>query len=213
MLIFWEYVCDDVSGGIEAGASVCSRGCEFRLKMRENDCFCVQVFMLARSARNLLSSSKHTFRFRGCLFAKYASTATTDDRAIVTLFDSPHASTFRYPASTSTGLFGHAQLSHPNAFITLADATLIRAQLLTNRILNARSSRDELLKVVKNLDRLSDMLCSVIDLAELIRNAHPDKNWIAAANHAYEKLCEFMNVLNTHVGLYEVSCDLLMNTH
>lgn len=49
------------------------------------------------------------------------------------------------------------------------------------------------------------MLCSVIDLAELIRNAHPDRHWVDAANNAYEKLCEFMNVLNTHVGLYEVS--------
>ena len=63
---------------------------------------------------------------------------------------------------------------------------------------------DELLKVVKNLDRLSDMLCGVIDLAELVRNAHPDRLWMEAANHAYETLCEFMNVLNTHVGLYEV---------
>lgn len=60
------------------------------------------------------------------------------------------------------------------------------------------------MKVVKNLDRLSDMLCSVIDLAELVRNAHPDHAWVDAANEAYETLCEFMNVLNTHVGLYEV---------
>jgi mitochondrial intermediate peptidase len=59
--------------------------------------------------------------------------------------------------------------------------------------------------VVKNLDRLSDMLCGVIDLAELVRNAHPDRLWAEAANHAYETLCEFMNVLNTHTGLYEVS--------
>jgi len=55
--------------------------------------------------------------------------------------------------------------------------------------------------VVKNLDRLSDMLCGVIDLAELVRNAHPDRAWVEAANNAYEALCEFMNVLNTHVGL------------
>ncbi|KAF9454102.1 mitochondrial intermediate peptidase [Macrolepiota fuliginosa MF-IS2] len=154
--------------------------------------------MLARSARSLV---KH-FRFRGCLLEKHASTASSGDRQILSIFDSPKS--FRYPAATSSGLFGHAQLSHPNAFVSLADATLVRAQILTNRILNARASKDELVKVVKNLDRLSDMLCSVIDLAELIRNAHPDKNWVSAANNAYEKLCEFMNVLNTHVGLYEV---------
>ncbi|KAF5352368.1 hypothetical protein D9756_005981 [Leucocoprinus leucothites] len=150
--------------------------------------------MLARSVRTLAASSRSIFRFRGCLFAKCASTATTDDRTIVSLFDSPHVAS-KYPSPANTGLFGHSQLSHPNAFISLSEATLVRAQLLTNRILNARSSREELLKVVKNLDRLSDMLCSVIDLAELIRNAHPDRNWVTAGNHVYERLCEFMNVL------------------
>lgn len=59
-------------------------------------------------------------------------------------------------------------------------------------------------KVVKNLDRLSDLLCSVVDLAEFVRNAHPDPEWVASANNLYESLSEFMNVLNTHVGLYNV---------
>ena len=61
-----------------------------------------------------------------------------------------------------------------------------------------------MLKVVKNLDRLSDLLCSVVDLAEFVRNAHPDPKWVASANNLYESLSEFMNVLNTHVGLYNV---------
>jgi intermediate peptidase len=157
--------------------------------------------MLARSGTRLLSPHKHIFRFRGCLFARHASTASPDDSNILSLFDAPRPS-LRLPP---TGLFGHTQLSRPNDFISLADATLVRAQLLTNRVLNARSSRVELTRVVKNLDRLSDLLCGVIDLAELVRNAHPDRHWVSAANNAYEKLCEFMNVLNTHVGLYEVS--------
>jgi mitochondrial intermediate peptidase len=58
--------------------------------------------------------------------------------------------------------------------------------------------------MVKNLDRLSDLLCGVIDLAELVRNVHPDHAWAGGANAAYEELCEYMNELNTHVGLYEV---------
>jgi len=87
----------------------------------------------------------------------------------------------------------------------LADSTLVRAQLLTERILRAPQSRGELFKVVKNLDRLSDLLCGVIDLAELLRNAHPDPEWVRSANESYEKLCEYMNVLNTNVGLYQVN--------
>ena len=107
-----------------------------------------------------------------------------------------------------TGLFGQPSLVSPSSFQNLALATLIRAKLLTERIVRARESRDELFKVVKNLDRLSDMLCSVIDFAELVRNAHPDLEWVESANEAYEQLCEYMNVLNTNVGLYEV-CSLL----
>ena len=129
---------------------------------------------------------------------------SVDDKALITLFDHPRSLLPPSPFKV-TGLFAHPSLAHPGALISLADATLLRAQLLTDRILRAPQSRSELFKVVKNLDRLSDMLCGVIDLAELVRNAHPDRIWIDPANKAYETLCEFMNVLNTHVGLYQVS--------
>jgi intermediate peptidase len=151
-----------------------------------------------------LLSTYDTARYRRCLSIQ-ASTipASVDDIALVSLFDHPKSGIRTTPFST-TGLFGHPSLNHPRGLISLAEATLVRAQLLTDRILRARESRDELLKVVKNLDRLSDMLCAVIDLSELVRNAHPDRIWVEAANHAYETLCESMNVLNTNVGLYEV---------
>lgn len=112
-----------------------------------------------------------------------------------------------------TGLFGQPSLVSPSSFQNLALATLVRAKLLTERIVRARESRDELFKVVKNLDRLSDMLCSVIDLAELVRNAHPDPEWVDSANEAYEQLCEYMNVLNTNVGLYEVCLAVAPRSH
>ena len=168
--------------------------------------------MLARTVKNALP--KPFFRFGGCLNAKCEAIqrrplatvtlpATTDDLTLVSLFDQPKG-TFKALSLAHTGIFRHPNLTSPAAFNELADATLIRAQLLTERILRARESREELFKVVKNLDRLSDLLCSVIDLAELVRNAHPDRSWVESANETYEKLCEFMNVLNTHVGLYDV---------
>ncbi|KAI6031498.1 mitochondrial intermediate peptidase [Pisolithus microcarpus] len=126
-----------------------------------------------------------------------------DDLELVSLFDQPQSG--RKTRHTSvTGIFQHTRLTTPSAFTALADSTLVRAQLLTERILRARQSRSELFKVVKNLDRLSDLLCGVIDLAELLRNAHPDPQWVQSANDSYEKLCEYMNVLNTNVGLYDV---------
>ena len=76
-------------------------------------------------------------------------------------------------------------------------------KLLVNRITNA-NTKEELRKVVKNLDRLSDTLCSVIDTAEFVRTSHPDPKFAQAANWAYEYLCSYMNVLNTNTELYQV---------
>ena len=173
--------------------------------------------MLARVVKNAFpTTAKSPFRFHGCLTAgrlgrdailtRPATTsaiqpASVDDTDLIAFFDQPYAP---QKLTSPTGLFGHHMLTTPSAFIDLANSTLRRAQLLTDRILRARESRDELFKVVKNLDRLSDMLCGVIDLAELLRNAHPDHAWTQSADKVYEKLCEFMNVLNTNVGLYEV---------
>nr|BCB28859.1 mitochondrial intermediate peptidase [Mycoleptodonoides aitchisonii] len=178
--------------------------------------------MLAKVSRiNLLKQARPSHIFRGSLqptrrspknFWRSVSAVTAippsvDDADIVALFDQPPSQS---SASTSyTGIFGHPLLTSPDAFIALADSTVRRAAILTQRILRARESRDELRKVVKNLDRLSDMLCGVIDLAELVRNAHPDQAWVESAEEVYEKLCEFMNVLNTHVGLYEVLREVL----
>ena len=177
--------------------------------------------MLTRAAKDVLSKAPQSIlRFRGCLRSKVvanvrinhrisvraASTITLPptfhDRDLVAFFDVPSASS---PSSgPSTGIFGHPSLTNPQALESIADAVLQRAQLLTERILRAPQSRSEMFKVVKNLDRLSDLLCSVVDLAEFVRNAHPDPEWVASANNLYESLSEFMNVLNTHVGLYNV---------
>ena len=129
--------------------------------------------------------------------------AGADELSLIPFFDQPHS--HRSASSSSSGLFLHRGLTHPHSLTVLAEGTLRRAQLLTNRILQARESRDQLRLVIKNLDKLSDLLCGVIALAELLRNAHPDPVWVESANNAYDMLCEYMNVLNTNVGLYHVS--------
>lgn len=139
--------------------------------------------------------------------------AEADTRELRALFDSPQSpstsaassSSASISASSSVGLFGSPSLTSPQSFLDLAQRTLIRAQLLVSRIANApQNGEAEMRRVVRNLDRLSDLLCGVIDCAELVRNAHPDPAWVDAANAAYEHLCGYMNVLNTHTGLYSV---------
>ncbi|KIO08613.1 hypothetical protein M404DRAFT_23136 [Pisolithus tinctorius Marx 270] len=164
--------------------------------------------MIARLTQNVSRKLlRPSFRSRVCrsnIAVRKSSTLTPiippspDDFDLVSLFDQPQCNHRTRPVSV-TGIFQHTHLTTPSAFTALADSTLVRAQLLTARILRAAQSRSELFKVVKNLDRLSDLLCGVIDLAELLRNAHPDPQWVQSANDSYEKLCEYMNVLNTNV--------------
>ncbi|KIO33883.1 hypothetical protein M407DRAFT_64926, partial [Tulasnella calospora MUT 4182] len=137
----------------------------------------------------------------------HPTTSSLQDGNIAEFFDRPSTSSYHsklLSLSQKTGLFGQPELSSPQSINALAERTVKRAQLLVDRLHNAPSSRQEMKKVVKNFDRLSDMLCGVIDAAELIRHAHPNREWVDAANNAYESLCSYMNVLNTDVELYEV---------
>src|ERR1700720_4028441 len=109
--------------------------------------------MLARAARNVLL--KPPFRFRSCLNAVHRSVsrlpstvsipASADDLALVSLFDQPKR-VFAPLSLSHTGIFAHSTLTTPSGLTALADTRLLRAQLLTERILRARESQDELSK-------------------------------------------------------------------
>lgn len=83
----------------------------------------------------------------------------------------------------------------------------MHGQAIVQRLRDAPldSTGKELRLVVKNLDRLSDLLCGVIDMCELVRNVHPEREWVEQSDIAYERLCSFMNELNTDPRLYHVS--------
>ncbi|KAI3613939.1 hypothetical protein CBS9595_004116 [Malassezia furfur] len=140
------------------------------------------------------------------LAAGVAPSVEKDHETLRDLLDRPRLHTPQDTAGLPTGLFEVEALREPHAFMTLAEKTLVRAQLLVHRIARAGAPdapRAELARVVPNLDRLSDLLCGVIDMAELLRHAHPEPAWAEASNAAYEYLCNFMNILNTHTGLYD----------
>ncbi|KDN37233.1 zincin [Tilletiaria anomala UBC 951] len=107
-------------------------------------------------------------------------------------------------SGSSTGLFGETTLKHPRDFLTIARKSQERASVLVRRITEApRRGPREMAAVVRNIDRLSDMLCKVIDMAEFVRTAHPDPDWSSAAEQAHQYLCNYMNVLNTSTGMYQ----------
>lgn len=108
-------------------------------------------------------------------------------------------------AAASVGLFNNPNFATATGFEQAASDTIERAQLIVERIWRApENGEEEMRRVVKNLDRLSDTLCCVIDMAEFIRNAHPDTTILEAANNAYSNLCSYMNTLNTDTRLHKV---------
>lgn len=80
--------------------------------------------------------------------------------------------------------------------------TLQKCQRIVTKVL-ACNSVEGYASVARDLDRLSDLLCRVIDLSDFVRAVHPDQRIRAAANQAYSTMFEYMNVLNTTTGLNE----------
>lgn len=154
-----------------------------------------------------------------------ASDKEQDDTLLRAIFDSGHTSS-AFTSDSPTGLFCHPNLRDPQYFITLTQQTLQHAQHLVDRITRILPSFEPtfpgspftrldpssadystaLRQTPKLLDRLSDILCLVMDMSELVRNVHPVQEWIQQTDAVYEVLGRYMNGLNTHQGLYEVSC-------
>lgn len=117
--------------------------------------------------------------------------------------------------SQAVGLLGNPNFASVAGFEYAAKQAIQRAQIIVERIWRApENGPEEMRRVVKNLDRLSDTLCSVIDMAEFIRNAHPGPEVMEAANKAYMDLCYYMNILNTDTRMHKVgSSDLQEGTN
>ena len=95
-----------------------------------------------------------------------------------------------------TGIVGNRYLSSPEGFADFVTITLHRCNALVEKVARA-STVDEYKGMVKELDRLSDLLCRVIDLADFVRGTHPDRKIQNAAHRAYAIMFQYMNQLNT----------------
>ncbi|KAH9468127.1 hypothetical protein Pst134EA_011748 [Puccinia striiformis f. sp. tritici] len=116
---------------------------------------------------------------------------STNSASIRTRFDQP------WPHPTTSFIQGKAWASFRIPRATTA-----------SRLVQENDPRKDFLDCIRAFDRLSDILCRVIDLAESIRNLHPNQLWINAANQAHSLLSRYMNTLNTHKELYDA-----LNSH
>ncbi|KAH7035162.1 peptidase family M3 [Microdochium trichocladiopsis] len=132
--------------------------------------------------------------------------ARHDDVLLRQIFDSPP--TFKHFArpwaqltgSPNVGLFRNKYLTSPQGFLSFAELTIHKAQRLVEKVL-AASTLDEYKAIVGDLDRLSDLLCRVLDVSDFVRVTHPDQKIQAAASQAWAYVYQYMNQLNTETGL------------
>ena len=127
----------------------------------------------------------------------------TDDNLLRNVFNSkPFWREFSQTAKSSSGLIGNKHLTTPRGFQRFAETSLQKCKMLVDRTL-AASSVDEYKAIPRDLDRLSDLLCRVIDLSDFMRSIHPDQDVCAAATGSYAMMFQYMNELNTTTGLNE----------
>ncbi|RYP06189.1 hypothetical protein DL764_003281 [Monosporascus ibericus] len=133
--------------------------------------------------------------------------AKHDDALLREIFDSPPASRgFASPwkgiagRQNNVGLFRNKYLTSPEGFLKFAEITVKRAQKLVDKVLKA-STLEQYKAIVRDLDRLSDLLCRVLDVSDFVRVTHPDATIQAAASQAWAFVYQYMNQLNTATGL------------
>ncbi|OTB14445.1 hypothetical protein K445DRAFT_63024 [Daldinia sp. EC12] len=129
-----------------------------------------------------------------------------DDALLRQIFDSPPTFKdfarpfFKIKSRANVGLFRNKYLTSPQGFLTFADVTIKRAQKLVQKILST-STLEEYKAIVRDLDRLSDLLCRVLDVSDFVRVTHPDEKVQEAASEAWSLVYQYMNQLNTATGL------------
>ncbi|GAB0131649.1 hypothetical protein EsDP_00000111 [Epichloe bromicola] len=124
-----------------------------------------------------------------------------DDAVLRELFDTPSGLSFpSFSLKKSHGLFKNRYLTSPDGFLVFAQKNLEKATRLVQRVLSA-STTEEYQGLVKHLDRLSDLLCRVLDLSDFVRMTHPDVRFQRAAAGAWSMVYQYMNQLNTMTGL------------
>jgi len=138
--------------------------------------------------------------------ASFGVDETKDDSILRKIFDSRpfwkdfatrsgHAAT-----GQRAGLLQNRYLTSPAGFQKFSHDALQKCRRIVSKVLAAQSV-DDYRSLTRDLDRLSDQLCRVIDLVDFIRNVHPDPRVQHAATQAHSLMYEYMNVLNTTKGL------------
>ncbi|RMX69712.1 hypothetical protein DD238_001718 [Peronospora effusa] len=96
------------------------------------------------------------------------------------------------------GLFQLPDLHTPLDFSRLTQDVKLQCHQLRQELAAASPG----LQTLRILDDISNVICSVIDAAELCRNVHPNEDFRRAASESFTDLSNFIQNLNADVDLY-----------
>ncbi|KAK5658806.1 hypothetical protein OQA88_1618 [Cercophora sp. LCS_1] len=126
--------------------------------------------------------------------------SSDSDIATRDVFDHPEIYTGVNRSVKNPGLFANKYLTRPEGFIEFANVSLKKARAIVERVL-AASTLEQYRVIVQDLDRLSDILCRVLDMSDFVRVTHPDRKTQQMASAAWDMVYMYMNELNTMTGL------------
>lgn len=127
--------------------------------------------------------------------AAFPAVLSTQRRAVTFLRKAYHTKGSNVP-----GQFGLPGLHAPSDWPHVASSCVSDCLTLADQIRSHPRTRSP--SVLYMFDDLSDRLCSVLDVAELCRNVHPDHRFVRAANEAFWSVSSAMQRLNADYGLY-----------
>ncbi|CBJ26455.1 Mitochondrial intermediate peptidase (N-terminal) [Ectocarpus siliculosus] len=105
------------------------------------------------------------------------------------------------------GVAGVEGLHRPEDFAPLAAAAVVESDRLRKPISTGEVSTP--LGILRGVDAISNTVCSVIDAADFVRNAHADEGFRVAADEAFSVLAEYIQDLNADDSLYRALCGVV----
>jgi mitochondrial intermediate peptidase len=137
----------------------------------------------------------------GCQRANFCSitnNATSDTES--------HHDNTQQQHQQQVGLFSIRGLLFPSDFQRLTrqaiqDSNVLRGQIPEDPD-NAIVTPNQAVEMLHTLDRISQIVCNVIDAAELCRSTHVSPKWRQAADQAFGTLQDYILTLNTDIALY-----------
>jgi len=104
-------------------------------------------------------------------------------------------------SGSDSGLFGVSDLKTPEDFEALAQRAITRCDTIRAELSSLPADKVNESTLVL-LDRISNEICSVIDVAELVRNVHADSSYRNAAESAFAEMAGYIGQVNKDLTLH-----------